>query len=307
MISLDVLKDMTNINIDQVHRLFTHEDAAFFHAHKILGVLVLGHFLYRMFLVWTFGHMFFGPDLGTLIWIIVHASLHITSFQFIIPKRRNRVYNIIWPEMRWHTAIFAWRSLALMLAMWLTWRGVIHVSTLDLWFRGPLVLMTMVCADVATFVHGTNTITTMRDNPYPRYANPTFVTWHNMFYSASQVLATLNILTGTRMEVPFMILLPIQTAPLGMTLVKKGIITQAGWHLWYTLALLANYIHAFVLEPWTAAADVPRLLYWSLFFVFSVLRFKYRVNKYILWTGCSIIIISTCMYHNGNYTSAIQT
>jgi hypothetical protein len=300
MKSIDVLKDVTRIELGQLHRMFTHEDAAFFHAHKFVGGLVLGHFLYRMILVWKYGHMFFGPNLGTLFWIIVHASLHITSFQFIIPKRRNRVYNIIWPEMRWHTAIFAWRSLALMLAMWLADRGMIQVSTLDV-FRGPLVLTTMLCADVATWVHRTkDATTTMRDNPYPRYASPQFVTWNNMFYSASQILATLNILSKTRMEVPFMILLPIQTAPLGMTLVKKGIITQAGWHLWYTLALLSNYVHAFIVDPNVRAQLIPRYMYWSFFLGFSLLRFKYRVNKYTLWAG--IIIFLTCMYH-GIHTS----
>ena len=299
---------MKLIDLDQMHRLFTHEDAAFFHAHKILGVMVLGHFWYRLILVWKYGHMFFGPDPSTLFWIIVHASLHVTSFQFNIPKRRNRVYNIIWPEMRWHTAIFAWRSLALMLAMWLAERGVVHASILGaVVFRGALVLITMACADVATFVHGTNTIqsTTMRGNPYPRYASPAFITWNNLFYSASQVLATLNILSKTKMEVPFMILLPIQTAPLGMTLVKKGIITQAGWHLGYTLALLTNYVHAFI-NPGTQL--IPRYMYWSVFMGFSLLRFRYRVNKYILW-GCGIIIL-TCMYYNTNglsYTSTSST
>ena len=102
-----------------------------------------------------------------------------------------------------------------------------------------------------------------------------------------------------------MILLPIQTAPLGMTLVKKGIITQAGWHLWYTLALLMNYVHGYFVVH-----EVSRHMYWSCALGFAFLRFRYRVNKYILWV-CSIIIL-TCMYHTNNtnglsYTSTSST
>lgn len=118
----------------------------------------------------------------------------------------------------------------------------------------------------------------MRDNPYPEYIPKWTITLHNYFYSISQVFATMNILTCKDIDKIFLLLIPIQTAPFGMTLVKKGIIDQSGWHVYYTIALLINYLSV----PHTIL--IPNKLYWILSLIFSLLRFKYRVNKYILWS-----------------------
>jgi len=137
---------------------------------------------------------------------------------------------------------------------------------------------------------------TMRANPYPPYFPRSLASVHNLFYSVSQVLATMNVLTSPSMDKVFLILLPIQTAPFCMTLVKKGVITQAGWHLYYTLALLFNY----VLATKPASADVcdlctgiiiQRPVYLYLAFFFAVARFGFRFNKYPLWG----IIIAVCL------------
>jgi hypothetical protein len=276
--------DALTIRTGQFHRLVTHEDA--YHAHKTLGVLCALHFAYRTMLGFLHGTMFFAPTVATLALIAMHTALHATAFQFFISNRRNKVYNIIWPEMRWHTAAFAQRSLWTMLLVWLADRGAIS-SAASIAARPALVIGTMVVADVATMVHGSQS-TTMRDNPYPSYVPARIVKWHNMFYAISQILATMNILVATAMDRPFLSLLAIQTAPFGMTLVKKGVITQAGWHLWYTLALLLNYAYALVSIETGAISTAA---YFATASTVAVLRFRYRVNKYLLWTLASATVL----------------
>jgi hypothetical protein len=275
--------DALTIRAGQFHRLVTHEDA--YHAHKTLGVLCASHFSYRTILGFLHGTMFFAPTMATLVWIAIHTALHATAFQFVISNRRNRVYNIIWPEMRWHTAAFAQRSLWTMLLVWLADRGAIS-SAASIAARPALVIGTMVVADVATMVHGSQS-TTMRGNPYPSYVPASIVKWHNMFYAISQILATMNVLVATAMDRPFLALLAIQTAPFGMTLVKKGVITQAGWHLWYTLALLANYAYALVSIETGAISTAA---YAATASAVAILRFRHRVNKYVLWILASIAV-----------------
>lgn len=326
--------DAVTFRTRQLRRLFTHEDAKYFHAHKILGVFTLLHFAYR-FARWISDgdmHLFDHVDRRPYIaWMLLalygtHAMLHVTSLQFSVPERRNTRYNVIWPEMRWHTMIFAYRSLAVLLMHWCI--TVAHVFYgIDLIpcpsrvteIRGAIVILTMAFADLVTVVYrwksakeaankrndsvallrqaastSDRTSMTMRNNPYPDYVHPAVIKCLNLFYSTSQVLATMNVLTSQSMDRVFAILLPIQIAPFLMTLEKKGVITQAGWHLYYTLALLANYVLA-VSPPADDAslADfgvrVSRNAFLMLSMFFAIFRFHFRINKYLLWI---IVIVS---------------
>ena len=66
-------------------RLFTAEDR--FHAHKLLGVSVLVHFVYRAFLIsYTGRDAFEDTDApAALACLGMHVALHLTSFIFHIP------------------------------------------------------------------------------------------------------------------------------------------------------------------------------------------------------------------------------
>lgn len=278
---MNVIKDIFFVNPFQSHRLVTHEDGLYMHMHKIVGVLGLGHFIYRTFSVCKYGTMFFDSSYWTLVWIAVHAMMHVTSFEFMLPNRRNRVYNIIWPEMRIHSLIFAYRSVIMMIALWMAWNGYIpeHYAV---YMRGPLVLLTMVTADAATAYYKVNHAikedeTTMRSNPYPSYVSESFSRMYNIFYSTSQVFGTANLLYRD-MNAIFMIIMPIQIAPFAMTLVKKGIINQAGWHFWYSLAIFANYLNA-ALTP----NDDTHMYYLFSVLIFCVGRFGFNMKKYVLW------------------------
>jgi len=309
---LKFIKDVGQIQFTQCRRLFTYEDSRFAHFHKILGLFTLFHFAFRLNHYYTYGDMGFHDQ--NLKWFnllsyICHSLLHVSSFQFHISNKRNYRYNIIWPEMRIHTMLFAYRSLYVLFLHWIfintSWFDImkdinIERRNLFLALRGIIIVITMISADFITYFYRKKngdlessekkeTSMTMRKNPYPEYFSKRYITFHNYFYSVSQVLATLNVMTSSCMDKVFLILLPIQTAPFCMTLVKKGIINASSWHFYYSIALLINYM-----TPSTKIYGIeefgfvlPRILYLILALYFSIGRFKFGMNKYILW--CSII------------------
>jgi hypothetical protein len=269
---LNVATDCLYVNHQQFHRLITHEDARFMHMHKVFGSLALLHFIYRITNWVRLTTLAFDASGWTLVWICIHAMLHASSFQFIIPNRRNKVYNIIWPEMRWHSLIFAYRSLAIMLVIWMFERGI--VGSWIMYTRGPIVMATMVAADYVTTYYK-NTDTTMRNNPFPSYVPPAMIKAINTFYSLSQVAATMNMLFKGKSHA-FLTLIAIQTAPFCMTLVKKGIINQGGWHVLYIAALLINLVYAKC-----DGLNVPNFKLMIAYFI--MFRFILNGNKYMIW------------------------
>jgi hypothetical protein len=288
------------INLRQVHRLFTHEDAKFLHAHKIFGLSVLIHFAYRLYLQVTTGSMHFN-NTYTPYWIAIHFLLHVTSFQFKIPTRRNLAYNIIWPEMLFHSMIFASRSLFAMLIQWLVLNNYLsqYISTIC---RGPLVICTMILADISTKhapklskSDSTDTTTgqTMRLNPYPLYVSPNVAKYINLFYSQSQIIATMAILFYNDIGKYFLHLLAIQVSPLLMTLEKKGIINRTGWHVFYTLTLLINYIYGIYCDFTKCQSEPVVANHLALYCLIVLLtigaRFGLNMNKYVLWSAVIVM------------------
>jgi hypothetical protein len=163
--------------------------------------------------------------------------------------------------------------------------------------RGFIVLFTMYLADVVTkYYKSTGESNTMRENPYPKYVPEWFKNINNTFYSLSQVYATMNILAIRDMRCIFNILIPIQTAPFCMTLVKKGIIDQVGWHVYYTGALAYNYYYTSQLPD--SSYIINKDLYKFFVISFAILRFYKNYNKYMLW---SIIITSILIISNFEY------
>ena len=77
------------VNFAQIRRLATREDPVF--THKVLGCLTLGHIGYRMILIFKYGDSGLATSTWTPFWVILHALLHVSSFQFILPEKRNRV------------------------------------------------------------------------------------------------------------------------------------------------------------------------------------------------------------------------
>lgn len=269
-------------------RLSTHEDAKFLHAHKVIGAAVIAHFCWR-WCCWAVNGSTGFDDCGSpwpLFWVLVHAALHVTSFQFALSQRRNRVYNIIWPEMRWHTTIFSVRGLAVIVFMWLSAQpqATAQLQAALRFMRVATVFITMIAADAVTFIYrDAGYGTTMRSNPYPDGAPRWAVSALNQFYSVSQAGATVVVMFSTLPSAVLFQLMPIQLAPFLMTLVKKGYMRQAGWHAWYAGALAANYV--FLLS---SPARTSALLWYETagaLLAFRAARIGMRVNKYVFWAA----------------------
>ena len=270
-------------------RLFTHEDAAYGHAHKIFGVAVLASFAYRAWRWWrsSDGSMGFSSEIPLM--VLLHATLHLTSFQFNIGPRRNLKYNVIWPEMRWHTTIFASRSLVAMLALHLEHLHPFWAYYVRPYVRPAIVLGTMALADTVTRRYKGHS-KTMRDNPFPEGTPGWAVRAINFYYSISQAGATAIVLFSRRVDAVFWVLLPIQTAPFLMTLVKKGVIDRSGWHLWYSLALASNFALSLATPGRMSDLTWPEMV--ALLATFAVWRIGLDGNKYAFWVVVSGISAS---------------
>jgi hypothetical protein len=123
---------------------------------------------------------------------------------------------------------------------------------------------------------------TMRGMPMPDSWSPITVASLNMYYSVSQVLATLGTLIIPGMETHFLILFPIQLAAFLMTCVRKGIITSTTWHVLYAGALGLNYLY------WIRSIHLPSVV---VVLIVCLARFVWKVNKYLLWGGVVVVVL----------------
>lgn len=144
---LEIVADMTLLRPANVHKLITKEDGHFGHIHKFIGIAALAHYAYRSYLLMTTGSMQFDASIFTLSCILLHMVLSASSFIFKIPNNRINSAPMIYPEFRLHSIIFAYRSLIVMLLMWASKRWD---TVLPLYFRGVVVMLTMVAADAVT-------------------------------------------------------------------------------------------------------------------------------------------------------------
>jgi hypothetical protein len=273
-----------------VGRLFTHEDGLYFHVHKIIGALVLANFARCMIPLFRDGVLNLSSD-WTFAWLAIHALLHVTSFQFRLQARRNLTYNIIWPEMRLHSMIFAYRSIAVCALIVMNERGILSSSAL-MYGRVACVFFTLASADTVTYLFApiVAPTTTMRSNPFapgtPQYVARTL----NAFYSISQIFATMNVIFrgfGSN----FLALVAIQTAPFGMTLVKKGVLRQTGWHVFYVCALSVSYIYPMIHANVVCMNNKAGSWYGTIAMIVVMLRMGLCVNKYAIWLGVALFAL----------------
>lgn len=274
MAKMGAIRDMLTMRWANAHKLKTREDPL--HIHKMLGVLAMSHFLYRWGLLVTHGTMGFDGSWGSLGCVAIHTLLSGTSLLFHIPHTRIRGAPMIYPEFRMHSIIFAYRSLFVMALHWARLRGYLALQELVAG-KCAAVLLTLLSADITTRMLPQDN-TTIRNMPYPAYIPVTGQKVLHLFYSVSQVFATMMVLQSTRMDHAFALLLPIQLAAFLMTCVRKSILTSGGWHLWYTLALLSNFVYG-LQTPEAMSMEHSRWFIAG----FCVMRFQFYIPKYPLW------------------------
>ena len=170
-----------------VKGLVTKEDKG--HIHKMLGISVLLHFIYRFSQVGPVKDMRFGATPHTLASLALHALLSASSLIFKIPTKRIAEGSRIWPEYRLHSIAFAYRSLACCLVIWV--EAKYSVKEPVYLANAAIVMGTMALADFGTWWVGpagrSSTIQELDAPPFMRF-----------FFSVMQFHATAGCLVGVR-------------------------------------------------------------------------------------------------------------
>ena len=192
------------MNIENLHKLITYEDSL--GIHKIFGIIVLFHFLYRFTIILRYNTMFFISPLDLYL-VGIHGILSLSSLIFKIPNYRHGNEPMIYPELRLHSIIFAMRSIICVFLKYFKF---------PIYYRMGVCFVTMIAADIVTFFLAKGT--TIRNMPYSKHMTDLDKKKIKYHYSRSQVGATLMML-GT-IDNCFSALLAFQLAAFLMTPVR---------------------------------------------------------------------------------------
>lgn len=226
----------------------------------------------------------FEPRLASGVALLFHVLLHITSFQFELPRNRIWTKPMIWKEFRVHNAIFAYRHLACTaLGIWAP----------NWWWRNPgvtsviakMALACCVCkaADVATERLGSLEKRTTNAMPYPKQTGTSVEQVAKWFYAKSQFAATSLAVFGTP-SLAFCSILAIEVASFLMTLVRKGLIQDRTYHIIYAAALFVMFPSIVcVLHGGDRTAEMATFRALIATCVAVELRMSYRCSKYLTW------------------------
>lgn len=148
------------------------------------------------------------------------------------------------------------------------------------------VVLTMIFADGVAKSYGTEKSRTIRDLKAPE--------WSQYLMSSAQFHATVHcILTSDTLSVQIAALTVVQLSAFGMTMRRKGFISQKEGVMLYGLVLLVGMIVIF--------DDLKRRSLFNLALTLgnltAVLRMYFGINKYILWSG--IVVIVSCLQIKG--------
>jgi hypothetical protein len=285
-------------------QLFTTHDK--FHFHKILGFGCLFNFVLRIYWLIVYDTMFIHSDYKSSLFIpVVHLILSLSSFIFQVPQIRLNSKIIIWKELQLHNIIFTSRSAIIMIYSLICIKNNINKNTkyYFLYQIGKFILVILhhILADYITVKYNVNKNTTTRD-----------INWENIpdniknnikkYYALCQIFAinglilTDNNKTGYgSIETAFLIMFPIQLSTFLMTLVRKSIISNVSWHIFYSISLLLPFIIV-INTNIKKDLDVAKI-YLSILYV--IFRLQYNMNKYYLMLHVFILNMYI-QYKNGN-------
>uniref|UniRef100_A0A6C0K675 Uncharacterized protein n=1 Tax=viral metagenome TaxID=1070528 RepID=A0A6C0K675_9ZZZZ len=291
-------------------QLFTHHDK--YHLHKVLGFGCLFNFFLRIYWLLAYGSMYIYADSPhlphsplSLLIPVAHLTLSLSSLIFQVPLTRLNSKIIIWKELQLHNMVFTSRSAMIMIYSIICIRNDIDMSNkyYYLYQIGKLAIVVFhhMLADYITLKYNTNEKTTTRD-----------INWENIpdnvkkslkqYYAICQILAinalilTDNDKTGSgAIEAAFLVMFPIQLSTFLMTLVRKSIITNIHWHIFYALSLVSPF---FIVINMLGNAnmnnndnsknklEVAKIYLPILYIIF---RLQYNFNKYYLMFHIFII------------------
>lgn len=277
--------------------LFTNHDK--YHLHKILGFGCLFNFFLRIYWLVVYGSMYIYADSQTSLLIpVAHLTLSLSSIIFQVPQTRLNSKIIIWKELQLHNMIFTSRSAIIMIYSIICIRNNININSkyYYLYQIGKLasIVLHHMLADYITLKYNMNEKTTTRD-----------INWENIsdnvkslvkkYYAICQILAiNALILTDNEkfgsgaIESAFLIMFPIQLSTFLMTLVRKSIISNISWHIFYGLSLLSPFL--IVINTINGATESAtegnknKLEFAKIYLpiLYIIFRLEYNFNKYYL-------------------------
>jgi len=272
--------------------LFTHHDK--YNLHKILGFFCLSHYFIRIYYLIIYGTMFLNYDSKyTLATPFIHLLLSVSSFIFHVPKNRFDSKIIIWKELQLHNIIFTSRSAVLMI-YWLLFNIYDpndKYYDLHLISRLLLIVSHHYIADKISLKYNVKNKTTTRDINWDNISdnNKKYI---KKYYAICQLFAINALLlsesdrTGkTFLESAFLIMFPIQLSAFLMTLVRKNIISNIWWHIFYSISLTIPY---FITINNSNSLDKVKII---LSISSVILRLSFNFNKYFLMIASVFIYI----------------
>ena len=273
--------------------LFTNHDR--FHLHKVLGFGCLFNFFLRIYWLVVYGSMYIYADsLTSLLIPVAHMTLSLSSFIFHVPLTRLNSKIIIWKELQLHNMVFTSRSATIMLYSLLCSRSS-RMTTATTTSETPypylyqtgkfaLVVAHHLLADYITAKYNRNEKTTTRDINWENISDDTKAIMKR-YYAVCQILA-INALILTEnepygsgaVESAFLVMFPIQLSTFLMTLVRKSIISNISWHIFYGVSLLSPF---FIITN-TIEKNKLEVAKVYLPILYIVFRLQYGMNKYYL-------------------------
>lgn len=269
-------------------KLITNHDP--FHIHKILGLLVLIHYIYRFFLLFSSNTAFpenedpFVASVG----VFLHGLLSWSSLLLPLPAKRNFSSPMIWPEFRFHSINFASRhvicTIMTLNKLWptnLIIRAVVKIA---------LVLLTCFCATYITDHYGDKEKRTTNAMPYPKTISIDMQQKIKVRYARFQFLATMNCYFDDP-TLCFTPILAIQAAPLLMTLVRKGKTTSIWFHRIYFLSLFFSWLSGVIRAAKCDYTDIIAIGALMALKLAYPLRVKYKTPRWQIWSGTGLFLI----------------
>ena len=254
-------------------KLFTKEDNT--QVHKILGILSLVSFLYRYLYVYpTTGTLGFDGRVIDHLSMLVHTLLSTSSLIFhVLSHRLIKRPMIIWEEYRLHAIVFSVRCMSVYLFACL---NPFEGTMLERIALPALVLAHHVMADKVTEWYGAKDgTTTVRVKDNQGKVTAAILRFY-AFYQFSALASYLQ--PNARLaDLGFNALIAIQSSAFLMTLYRKGLISDKTHGLFYTGCLVVSMFHIF--------QNNFNILFLGKIACCFVLRTKFRLNKYVMWTG----------------------
>lgn len=254
-------------------KLVTSEDR--FSTHKTLGIFCLLHATYRLARVGP-ADMGFGPTFSTLVCILLHATLSMSSFLFRIPlqRREGSLSYGMWDEYRLQSIVFTMRSLAMMLLIWVE---AFFGMTPNYALNALILFASLAASDLSSWSVGPQGRSrTVRDLDAPHATR--------LLFSIMQIQTTSALMLGQRrFSMHFIFVLVMQFNAFLMTLRRKNLVRY--WAAVTLYAIMTIVGSAIVLYETSISQPGLFLVGNALGNLAASLRIGVGAPKYPLWIG----------------------